>query len=202
MAFWQRLARGIDRLTGWIGHAASWLTLLMVLVGAFNAIARYGGRYLGVNLSSNAWIELQWYLFSMVFLLGAAWVLRDDAHVRVDVIFGRLPPRAQAWIDILATTLLIIPFAAFSLWVSWPTVRNAWLVRERSPDPGGLPRWPLKPLLLLCFALLLLQAIAGLIHQVERLRTVTAGASGDGSTAAGAADHGATGHPTEPLEGA
>lgn len=180
MAFWQRLARGIDRLTGWTGQAVAWLTLVMVLVGAFNAIARYSGRFLGVSLSSNAWIELQWYLFSMVFLLGAAWVLREDAHVRVDVIFARLSERAQAWINILSMVLLVIPFSAFSLWISWPTVRNAWRVREGSPDPGGLPRWPLKPLLLVCFALLLLQAVAELIHQLERLRSPAGPAGDDG----------------------
>lgn len=170
MRSWQRIARGIDRLNGWIGGAVAWLTVAMVLIGAFNAIARYSGRFLGVSLSSNAWIELQWYLFSIIFLLGAGWVLREDGHVRVDVIFARLSARAQAWINILGITLLLVPFCLFTLWVSWPSVRNSWLIREGSPDPGGLPRWPLKPLILVCFALLLLQGIAELIRQVRRLR--------------------------------
>jgi TRAP-type mannitol/chloroaromatic compound transport system permease small subunit len=93
---------------------------LMVLVGAFNAVARYLGRFLGVHLSSNAYIELQWYLFSLVFLLGAAWVLREDAHVRVDVLYARVTARTQAIIDILGTLLLLVPFSAFVLWVSRP----------------------------------------------------------------------------------
>lgn len=170
MTGWLRVAAAIDRLTGWIGRVAAWLTLAMVLIGAFNAIARYSGRFLGLSLSSNAWIELQWYLFSLVFLLGAAWVLREDAHVRVDVFYGRASERVQAWIDIIGTLVLLLPFSACALWFSWPSVRNAWRVREGSPDPGGLPRWPLKPLVLLCFALLLVQGIAVLIRQVDRLR--------------------------------
>ena len=139
----QRVAQAIDRLNGAIGHAVAWLTLVMVLLGAFNAIARYAGRFLGVNLSSNGFIELQWYLFSAVFLLGAAYTLREDAHVRVDVVLTRLSARAQAWVDILGTLLLLIPFCLFSLWVSFPAVRNSWRIREGSPDPGGLARWPL-----------------------------------------------------------
>jgi TRAP-type mannitol/chloroaromatic compound transport system permease small subunit len=164
------VARAIDALTGAIGRAVAWLALLMVLVGAFNASARYAGRYLGLHLSSNAWIELQWYLFSIVFLLGAAHALREDAHVRVDVVFGRLSERARALIDIAGTVLLLVPFAAFVLWVSVPVVRASWRVREVSPDPGGLPRYPLKALILVCFALLLLQAVSQLAKHVQRLR--------------------------------
>lgn len=187
MAKWLRCARAIDRLTGWIGHAAAWLTLAMVLIGAFNAVARYAGRDLGVSLSSNALIELQWYLFSAVFLLGAAYTLRDDAHVRVDVLFARLSDRAQAWINILGTLLLLLPFCLFSLWVSFPAVRNSWRIREGSPDPGGLARWPLKTLILACFALLLLQGIAELIKQIARLRGIALGPPEDGGPRAGTA---------------
>ncbi|HEX6307551.1 MAG TPA: TRAP transporter small permease subunit [Longimicrobiales bacterium] len=165
-----RLAAAIDRSTGFVGRAVAWLTVLMVVVGAFNAVARYLGRYIGVSLSSNAYLELQWYLFSMIFLLGAAWVLREDAHVRVDVFFGRASARTQRIINILGTLLLLIPFCAFVLWVSIPVVRSSWAVREGSPDPGGLPRYPLKALILLCFALLLLQAISELIKHVHALR--------------------------------
>jgi TRAP-type mannitol/chloroaromatic compound transport system permease small subunit len=166
-----RVARAIDGLNGVIGRSASWLALVMVLVGAFNAVARYLGRFLGVHLSSNAYIELQWYLFSVLFLLGAAYVLREDAHVRVDVLYGRLPERARGAINIAGTLLLLIPFAAFVLWVSAPVVRASWRVREMSPDPGGLPRYPLKALILVCFALLLLQAVSELIKEVHRLRS-------------------------------
>ena len=165
-----RVAAAIDRATGVLGRASAWLALIMVLVGAFNAVARYLGRYVGINLSSNAYLEMQWYLFSMLFLLGAAWVLRENAHVRVDVLYSRVSTRAQSLINILGTLLLLVPFSAFVLWVSSPIVRNSWSIREGSPDPGGLPRYPLKALILVCFALLLLQAVSELIKEFHRYR--------------------------------
>lgn len=165
-----RVSAAIDRVTGIVGRAAAWLALVMVLVGAFNAVARYLGRYIGINLSSNVYLELQWYLFSMLFLLGAAWVLRENAHVRVDVLYARVSTRAQSMINILGTLLLLVPFSAFVLWVSTPVVRSSWVIREGSPDPGGLPRYPLKALILVCFALLLLQAVSELIKEVHRFR--------------------------------
>jgi TRAP-type mannitol/chloroaromatic compound transport system permease small subunit len=189
MGSWQRLARGIDRLNAALGRGMAWLTVLMVLVGAGNAIARYGGRYLGLRLSSNGWIELQWYLFSTLFLLTGAWVLLEDAHVRVDVLYARLGERARAWIDLLGTALLLVPFCLVALWVSWPAVHSSWLVRETSPDPGGLPRWPLKALIPMCFALLLLQAVAQIIKQVARLRGSSPAAAPD-ATGPGSARHG------------
>lgn len=165
-----RLAGAIDRFTGVVGRAAAWLSLIMVLIGAGNAVARYLGRFIGINLSSNAYLEVQWYLFSAIFLLGAAWALRDDAHVRVDVLYGRLPARRQALINILGTVFLLIPFSAFVLWVSYPVVRNSWLVREVSPDPGGLVRYPIKAVIIVCFALLLIQSASELIREFHRWR--------------------------------
>lgn len=162
-------ARGIDRLSDAVGRLCSWLVLAMVAAGAYNAIARYLGRRVGVNLSSNAYIELQWYLFSLVFLLGAAWALRCGAHVRVDVLYGRLSPRGKAWIDLLGTLLLQIPFCVTALVLCWPSVRNSWAVLESSPDPGGLPRWPLKAVIPLAFVLLILQGIAQAVHCAARL---------------------------------
>ena len=136
----------------------------MVLLGAFNAIARYLGRSLGLDLSSNAWIELQWYLFSVVFLLGAARTLRERGHVCVDVLYGRLSERWQRRIDRAGTLLFLLPFCIFALVTSWPSVRNSWAVREGSPDPGGLPRYPIKALILVAFALLALQGLAWLVR--------------------------------------
>lgn len=169
-----RVSAAIDRVTGMVGRAAAWLALVMVLVGAFNAVARYLGRYIGINLSANVYLELQWYLFSMLFLLGAAWVLRENSHVRVDVLYARVSTRAQSLINILGTLLLLVPFSAFVLWVSIPVVRSSWIIREGSPDPGGLPRYPLKALILVCFALLLLQAVSELIKEVHRFRNADA----------------------------
>jgi TRAP-type mannitol/chloroaromatic compound transport system permease small subunit len=142
----------------------------MIIIGAANAVFRYLGRFIGVNLSSNVYLELQWYLFSVVFLLGAAFALREDAHVRVDVVFAAVSARARSWINILGAALLLIPFCAFAFWASWPSVMNSWQLREGSPDPEGLPRYPLKTLVLLCFALLVLQGIAEIIKEFDKLR--------------------------------
>jgi TRAP-type mannitol/chloroaromatic compound transport system permease small subunit len=165
-----RASRAIDAFHHRLGSWVTWLTLVMVLVGAFNALARYLGRTVGVNLSSNAWIELQWYLFSLVFLLGAAPALAKGAHVRVDVLYARVPPRARAWIDLLGSLLFLLPFTLFGLWSSWPAIRNSWAVREVSSDPGGLPRYPLKTMILVAFALLFLQGLSEAYRAASRLR--------------------------------
>ncbi len=170
MQAWLRLASGIDRFSEWTGRTVYWLTLVMVLVGAYNAVVRYLDRYTGIGLSSNTYIELQWYMFSLVFLLGAAYTLRHDAHVRVDVLYGRLSRRGRAWVDLTGTLLLLIPFCVLVLWTSWPTVRNSWAILENSPDPGGLPRYPIKTVIPLAFALLLLQSLSVVIKQIAVLR--------------------------------
>lgn len=170
MPFLRRLSRAIDALNNRIGAAIRWLALIMILVGAFNAIARYTTRYTGVALSSNAYLDLQWYFFSLIFLLGAAYGLERDVHVRVDVLYARLSRKGRAWIDLAGTVLFLIPFSVLMLWVSWPAVRNSWAIRETSPDPGGLARYPIKTVILLSFGLLLLQALSQLLKQVDVLR--------------------------------
>lgn len=164
------LAQSIDRLTDGVGRLVSWLALIMILVGAYNTIVRYLGRFLEWNLSSNLYLELQWYLFSLIFLLGAAYTLRRDAHVRVDVIYGRMRPRSQNWVDLLGSIFFLVPFCLFGLMISWPTVMNSWNVREVSPDPGGLPRYPIKAMILVAFGLLLIQAFAEILRRVAFLR--------------------------------
>ncbi len=170
MNAWMKLARSIDRLSVGVGQLAGWLLLAMIGIGAYNALVRYLGRWLGDSLSSNAYIELQWYLFSLVFLLGASYALERGAHVRVDLLYGRLSRRGKAWIDLIGTLLLLLPFSVFGLLVSWPSVRNSWAVREVSPDPGGLARYPIKTAILVTFSLLILQGIAVAIRQVAILR--------------------------------
>lgn len=170
MPFWLRIATRIDRTNEWIGRIVYWLTLVMVLIGAYNALVRYLDRYTGLGLSSNTYIELQWYLYSLVFLLGAAYTLKHNAHVRVDVLFVRLSPRGRAWINLLGTILFLIPFCALVLWTSWPAVRNSWIVGEMSPDPGGLPRYPIKAVIPLAFLLLMIQGVSLAIKQVAVLR--------------------------------
>jgi len=163
-------AGAIDRLNDRVYAMIRWLTLAMILVGAFNAIARYLTRWTGVALASNAYFDLQWYMFSLIFLLGAAYGLNHDVHVRVDVVYSRLSSKGRAWIDLVGTILFLIPFCVMMLVTSYPAVRNSWSVREMSPDPGGLPRYPIKAVILVCFILLLLQAVAQLIKQVAVLR--------------------------------
>ena len=157
-------------MTGGLGRFISWMALLMVLIGAYNAIARYLGRFIGVNLSSNLYLELQWYLFSLIFLLGAGFALRENAHVRVDVVYGRLRARARAAINVVGAVLMLLPFSIFVLWVSWPSIRNSWAVREASPDPGGLPRYPLKAVIIVAFVLLLAQGVSEFLKDLAVLR--------------------------------
>ena len=164
------LARRINRFSEQTGRVVSWLALVMVLVGAANAIVRYLDRFTGLGLSSNTFIELQWYMFAGLFLLSAAYTLKHDAHVRVDVLYGRLGLRGRAWIDLVGTLLFLIPFCVLMLVVSWPYVMDSWSRFEVSPDPGGLPRYPIKTLIPLAFALLMIQAVAMLIRQVALIR--------------------------------
>ncbi|MEM8599523.1 MAG: TRAP transporter small permease subunit [Bacteroidota bacterium] len=165
-----RLARALDRLTAAAGRIAFVLLAAMTLIGALNAVLRYVGRPLGVSLSSNALFDAQWMLFGLVFLLGAAWTLQQDRHVRVDVLFGRLRPRTRAWIDLLGAVAFLLPFCALMLWATWPMVENAWITREGALDPGGLSRWPIKMLIPLGFVLLGLQGLSEAIKAAHRLR--------------------------------
>ncbi len=170
MIILRRLSRSIDLASGGIGRVVSWFALAMVLIGAFNAIARHLGRGIGVDLSSNLYIELQWYIFSLIFLLGGAFALKEGAHVRVDVLYGRLDRRGKAWVDLVGALVLLIPFCVFVLWVSWPSVLNSWSIGELSPDPGGLPRYPLKTVIIASFLMLLAQALSQLIKTARILR--------------------------------
>ena len=157
---WLRIALRISALNDSVGRVVRVFTLIMVIVGAYNALARYVTRASGIALTSNALLELQWYLFSLVFLLAGAYTLRHNAHVRVDVWYSRLSARARAWIDLLGTLVFLLPFSVMMVVVSWPMVWNSWAVWEMSPDPGGLPRFPIKSIIPIAFLLLALQGIA------------------------------------------
>ncbi len=170
MRFVLTLAAGIDRLNRGFGWAAALLCGSMVAVGAMNALARYYEKGAGLRISSTAYVELQWYLFSLVILLGSPHALACNSHVRVDVFYGRLGDRGKVWIDLVGTLVFLLPFCAFALVVCWPSVANSWVVLEVSPDPGGLPRYPLKSAILVGFALLFLQGISGAVKRVAWLR--------------------------------
>jgi TRAP-type mannitol/chloroaromatic compound transport system permease small subunit len=175
----KKLARAIDRLNDRIGDAIQWLVLVLVVVGAVNALLRYATRYTGVSLSSNAYFDFQWYMFSLIFLLGAAYGLNHDVHVRVDVLYSRLGAKARAWIDLAGSVLFLIPFSLVMLWASFGPVWASWAIRETSPDPGGLPRYPIKAVLLISFFLLAIQGLSQVIKQIEILRGGAAGPDGD-----------------------
>ncbi len=153
-------ARLIDALTERIGRLVIWLVLVATLISAGNALLRYT-----LGMSSNAWLEIQWYLFGAMFLLAAGYTLKHNGHVRIDIFYNRLSPRGQAWIDLAGGLLFLLPMAALMTWLAWPMFHEAWLSHEMSPDSGGLLRWPVKLMLPLGFALLLLQGVAEVIKR-------------------------------------
>ncbi|MEL7225141.1 MAG: TRAP transporter small permease subunit [Cyanobacteria bacterium J06576_12] len=157
------IAYKIDRFTHAIGKFAYWLVLLMIGVGVWNVLGRYIGNAIGQNLSSNALIETQWYLFDLVFLLGAAYTLQHNDHVRVDVFYARFSRKGKAIADLIGTLFFLLPFSTLVIWFSWRAVFRSWAVRETSPDPGGLIRYPIKTMILVSFALLILQGISDAI---------------------------------------
>jgi TRAP-type mannitol/chloroaromatic compound transport system permease small subunit len=154
----------VDAVNERIGKAVYWLVLAMVLVSAGNAIIRKT-----LNMSSNAWLELQWYLFSAVFLLCAAYTLLRNEHVRIDVIAGRLSPRAQAWIDIFGTVFFLLPMSIMIATLSWPFFVRGFVHNEVSGSAGGLTLWPARLLLPVGFALLSLQGLSELVKRIAFL---------------------------------
>jgi TRAP-type mannitol/chloroaromatic compound transport system permease small subunit len=162
-----RIAAAIDAVNATIGRAATWLVLVAVLVSAGNALARYS-----LNASSNAWLEIQWYLYSGVFLLCASYTLQRNEHVRIDIVFTRLPPRARAWIDVFGIVLFLMPMAVIIAWFAWPMFVESFVRGEYSSDAGGLLRWPAKILIPVAFALLALQGISELVKRLAFLSGV------------------------------
>lgn len=160
-----RLSGLIDALNERVGKFTYWLILAAVLISTGNAIARYS-----LNLSSNAWLEIQWYLFSAVFLFCAGYTLLHNQHVRIDVISARLSKRAQTWIDILGTLFFLLPMAIAIMWMSWPVFVDAYRSDEVSSNAGGLPVWPGRLMLPVGFLLLVLQGLSELIKRIAFLR--------------------------------
>ena len=154
----------IDALSERVGRAAIWLILIVVIISAGNAVSRFA-----LNLSSNAMLEIQWYLFSAVFLFCAAYVLKRNEHIRIDVVTGRFSDRVQNWIDVFGILVFLLPMAILIAWLSWPVFVLAWNSGEGSPSPGGLIRWPVRLMVPIGFALLILQAISELIKRIAFL---------------------------------
>jgi TRAP-type mannitol/chloroaromatic compound transport system permease small subunit len=163
-----KFSQAIDKITEVIGSSTSWIVILTVAVGFYNVIARYLGRLIGIKLSSNVLIELQWYLFSLMFFLGFAYILKHAANVRVDFLYANWTQKQQALVDFIGTILFLIPFCILGICVtfnpvlqSWGLLPNgSWGTWEVSPDADGLPRAPIKTMIVVAFVTLLLQAIA------------------------------------------
>ena len=160
-----RLSRTIDALTMRVGKLAAWAILAAVVVSAVNAFVRKA-----FGTSSNAWLELQWYLFGAVFMLCAAWTLKDNEHIRIDIVSNRLSKRSRDRIDVFGHLFFLFPFVALMLALSAPFFWHAYLSGERSASAGGLILWPAKGLILCGFALLGLQGVSELIKRVAILR--------------------------------
>ena len=158
------LSRAIDALSERIGRFIYWFVLVVVLISAANATIRKLFNY-----SSNAYLEIQWYLFSVIFLFGAGYVLLHNAHVRIDIVSGRLSARAQNWIDIVGIVLFLFPMAITIMWLSWPLFMDSYTRNEVSTNAGGLVIWPARLMVPIGFFLLILQGVSELIKRIAFL---------------------------------
>lgn len=159
------LSRGIDRVNTVIGRGVSWLILLAIFVSAINAVVRKA-----FSMSSNAWLELQWYLYGAAFLLAAAYTLLENEHIRIDIVFSAWSRRTQHWIELLGHIFFLMPFVLLTLWLCWPWLARSYRTGEMSMNAGGLILWPAKALLFGGFVLLLAQGISEIIKKIAVMR--------------------------------
>jgi TRAP-type mannitol/chloroaromatic compound transport system permease small subunit len=155
----------IDAISARLGRAANWMVLIACLISAGNAMIRYA-----FDMSSNAWLEVQWYLFAGVVMLGAPYTLRLNEHVRVDILYMHMSERGKEWLDLLGAAMFLIPSALVIAWLSWPFFHESWVIQEVSTNAGGLLRWPVKILIPLGFVLLALQGFSEMIKRAAALR--------------------------------
>ena len=164
MKFALALSNRIDWVNHRLSYVADWLVFLSCMVSAGNAFSRYA-----FSISSNAWLEIQWYMFGAMVMLGASYTLRRNEHVRVDIVYSSLPTRAQIYVDIVGAILFLLPATVILAWLSWPVFMRSWEIIEMSSNAGGLLRWPIKLFLPIGFALLSLQGLSELIKRVAML---------------------------------
>ena len=160
-----KLSRGIDAFTRWTGKRIAWLILVAVLVSAVNAILRKS-----FDMSSNSWLELQWVLFSIVFLFCSPWTLLDNEHIRIDIVSNTLPKRVRDIIDVVGHVFFLMPLCVVMLITGIPFFRRSFEINEQSGNAGGLPQWPAKSLIMIGFALLLVQGVSELIKRIAIMR--------------------------------
>jgi len=164
MKLWLRLSQAIDAMNQGIGLIAEWMVLLSCLISAGNAFSRYA-----FNISSNAWLEIQWYMFGAVVMLGTSYTLKKNEHVRVDIVYANVSTRRQIGIDIFGFILFMLPATIIMAYLSWPIFYNSWHMSEVSSNAGGLIRWPVKILLPVGFFLLSLQGFSELIKRIAMI---------------------------------
>jgi TRAP-type mannitol/chloroaromatic compound transport system permease small subunit len=155
------LSRGIDRVNTFVGRNVSWLILVAVLVSAANAIIRKV-----FNVSSNSWLELQWYLYGAAFLGAAAYTLKENEHIRIDIIYGMWSRRTQHWIDLIGHLLFLMPFVTLMIYLLYPWVMRSYHSGEVSTNSGGLILWPAKSMLLIAFIMLFFQGLSEIIKKI------------------------------------
>ena len=158
------LSRAIDWVNAQFGVIANWLVLFACLISAGNAASRYL-----FSISSNGWLEIQWYMFAGMVLLGAPYTLKMNEHVRVDLIYGLMSERTRIWIDIICGFLFLLPMCIILTYFTWPWFVQSWTINEASSNAGGLVRWPVKLLLPVGFALMALQGISEIIKRIAAL---------------------------------
>jgi TRAP-type mannitol/chloroaromatic compound transport system permease small subunit len=157
-------SRVVDAFNERLSYVANWLVLLSCLISAGNAFSRYA-----FSISSNAWLEIQWYMFGAMVMLGTSYTLKRNEHVRVDIVYSNLSTRRQIGVDIFGAIFFLLPAALIMAYLSWPIFHNSWAENEISSNAGGLVRWPVKLFLPLGFALLSLQGISELIKRFAML---------------------------------
>jgi TRAP-type mannitol/chloroaromatic compound transport system permease small subunit len=164
LRFLLAISRGIDAVNDRLGVLASWLVIAACLISAANAMSRYA-----FDLSSNAWLEIQWYLFAAIVMFGASYTLKVNEHVRVDIVYTHLSERGKLWLDMLGTAIFLVPSMLVIAWYSWPFFMQSWAINEMSGNAGGLLRWPVKFLVPLGFFLVALQGISEIIKRAASL---------------------------------
>ncbi len=163
-ALFLTLSHRIDQASRAAARLAVTLVLVCALVSALNAMSRYL-----FDVSSNAWLELQWYMFAGIVLLGAPYLLKTNGHIRVDIFYSKLSYRHQLWLDLTGLLVFLMPFSIYMVMTSWPWFVEAWTLRETSANAGGLLRWPVKLLLPVGFFLLTLQGVSEVIKRIAAL---------------------------------
>jgi TRAP-type mannitol/chloroaromatic compound transport system permease small subunit len=159
-----RVSQAIDWVNDRFGQIATWLVLFATLISAGNATSRYL-----FSASSNAWLEIQWYMFAAMVMLGAPYVLKINEHVRVDLLYSMLPERGRLWIDLLGGIFFLLPICLIMIYFTWPWFLESWRINEGSMNAGGLVRWPVKLVLPIGFALVALQGISEIIKRIRAL---------------------------------